>query len=777
MVALSLSLDVLAVGLGKLRVQSALDQPLEAEIELISVTQGELNTLSVAMAAASEFTRAGIEQVIALDQIVFEAQQKSDGTPYVKLSSALPITDPFLHFLVSLDWAGGKLIREYTVLLDPPLYAQGRPASISSPRLAGQRSSGSTLIDGQVVVSNRPAAQSATSSQEGNVFGPISRGDTLSSIVARLDLPSSANVFQAMFALLRKNPNAFILGNINLIKEGSTLRLPTLEEIESISSVVASSEYTQHLNEWLAYRNDVQRGLVNTDGGTQSSTALGTGQVARAASSDGESDSGLSEDILRIIQSDGGQAGAESSATGSSGEMSTLRSQLALMEESLLSTELENNDLKGRLGRLEIQIKETNKLLKVQNGGLALAENNAATSSNSTDNSQDDDEQALSSQQSDSGIVRRVSSSTSFLKPITDMLGGDMLWKVLLGLAALVLLIGIMVYMRRRQSYAEFEETMMTGSTYDLRNQSSTYTQMPRMDTVQHSQPSVRTDSQTGSLMQTSFMTEMGAPGMGAMQSDEVDPIAEAEVYMAYGRDQQAMEVLQDAIRRDPGRTELKIKLLEVYQKRKDVRAFESLAEELYGVIGKDPTRWGRVSEMGRRLTPKHPLFSGAAGGGSISGSNMLTQQTQNSTSEISGLGSGLDFVSAPFSRSTQASPPSPPPHTGSLDLPSSGALDFSLGGDSGIPGASSGFGLDLDSIGGGMNIPSMPASSTQSTSMRDSDAIDDFKFSEIATKLDLAKAYMEMGDRDAAKGFIDEVLKEGSEAQRQQASELASNF
>ena len=99
----------------------------------------------------------------------------------------------------------------------------------------------------------------------------------------------------------------------------------------------------------------------------------------------------------------------------------------------------------------------------------------------------------------------------------------------------------------------------MTGSTYDLRGQSSTYTQMPRMDTMAHSQPSVRMDSQsqqsaTGSLMQTSFMTEMGAPGMGAMQADEVDPIAEAEVYMAYGRDQQAMEVLQDAIRRDPGR-------------------------------------------------------------------------------------------------------------------------------------------------------------------------------------------------------------------------------
>ena len=773
LLSLSLSLEVWAVGLGKMRVQSALDQPLNAEIELLSTTPAELSTLTVTLGTRSDFRRANVDRSTVLSLISFEPSVRDSGEPYVKLTSLEPITEPFLHFLISLEWAGGKLIREYTALLDPPLYAQGRPASVSSPRLSGQSRSGSSVQ--QVSRASASVSRQATVSKPANageVYGPIQRGETVSGIVGRLNLSADVDIFQAMIALLQKNPEAFIRGNINLLKEGSTLVMPTNAEIASISKIAASAEFSQQLDEWFAYRNQVAGGQLASS--VPKTTALDKATSTSATSTDGSvTDSGgISEDVLRIIQSDDelGSANGE--------ELTALRSQLVVMEESLLSTELENNELKERLSLLEDQIKETNKLLKLNNSGLALAENNASESSNVGETDTSEDASDGGGVAESGNRVRRTSSGTSmFDSLLRDLTRGDMLWKVILGLALLILLIGAIVYNRRRQSYAEFEETMMTGSTYDLRSQSSTYTQMPNMDTVQHSQPS-HLDShsqQTGSLMQTSFMTEMGAPGMGTMQADEVDPIAEAEVYMAYGRDQQAMEVLQEAIRRDPGRSELKVKLLEVYQKRKDVRSFESLAEELFAIIGKDPAKWGRVTDMGRRVSPKHPLFSAASGLTSEIGST-------RSGGSIDRDSSGLDLISAPFSRSVATPASSRQP---AVAASAGGSIDFDLG-DNGSLGGNAFADLDNDSVsmplGGGLNVPSTPANmgfggGGGDTSELVVDTIDDFKASEIATKLDLAKAYMEMGDRDAARGFLDEVLKEGNESQRKQASELAGNF
>ena len=771
-IGILLSLDAWAVGLGKMRVQSALDQPLNAEIELLSTTPAELSTLTVTLGTRSDFRRANVDRSTVLSLINFEPSVRDSGEPYVRLTSLEPITEPFLHFLISLEWAGGKLIREYTALLDPPLYAQGRPASVSSPRLSGQSRSGSSVQ--QVSRASASVSRQAAVTRPANageVYGPIQRGETVSGIVGRLNLSTGVDIFQAMIALLQKNPDAFIRGNINLLKEGLTLVMPTNAEIASISKIAASVEFSQQLDEWFAYRNQVAGGQLASS--VPQKTALDEATSTSATSTDGSvtDSAGISQDVLRIIQSDDelGSANGE--------ELTALRSQLVVMEESLLSTELENNELKERLSLLEDQIKETNKLLKLNNSGLALAENNASESSSASQAGTSEEAAAGGGAAEPSNRVRRASSGNMFDSLLRDLTRGDMLWKVILGLALLILLIGAIVYNRRRKSYAEFEETMMTGSTYDLRSQSSTYTQMPNMDTAQNSQPS-HLDShsqQTGSLMQTSFMTEMGAPGMGTMQSDEVDPIAEAEVYMAYGRDQQAMEVLQEAIRRDPGRSELKIKLLEVYQKRKDVRSFESLAEELFAIIGKDADKWSRVADMGRRVSPKHPLFSTASGLTSNIGST-------RSGGSIDRDSSGLDLISAPFSRSVTTSASSRRP---AVAASAGGSINFDLGDDGGLGGNAF---ADLDSesvtmpLGGGLNVPSTPANMGFSGGGADDsgllvDTIDDVKDSEIATKLDLAKAYMEMGDRDAARGFLDEVLKEGNESQRKQASELAGNF
>ena len=235
--------NVMAIGLGKMRVLSALDQPLDAQIELLSATPAELNTLTVGLGSRSDFTRAGVERSPLLSMLRFETDVRENGEAYVRVVTDDPVTEPFLHLLVSIEWAGGKLIREYTALLDPPLYAQGRPASVSSPRVAGESARGASV---QRSVATAPAFDAGAAprpgAQIGATYGPIRRGETVSGIVSQLDLPPGVDVFQAMIALLQRNPEAFVIGNINLIKEGSTIVLPTAEEMSSISKVVASAE-------------------------------------------------------------------------------------------------------------------------------------------------------------------------------------------------------------------------------------------------------------------------------------------------------------------------------------------------------------------------------------------------------------------------------------------------------------------------------------------------------------------------------------------------------
>ena len=163
----------------------------------------------------------------------------------------------------------------------------------------------------------------------------------------------------------------------------------------------------------------------------------------------------------------------------------------------------------------------------------------------------------------------------------------------------LVLLVAAILFIRRRRSIAEFEESILSGSGLD-----------GQTDTTD-------TAAANPAGTDTSFLSDFGMAGMGSMQADEVDPLAEADVYLAYGRDEQAEEVLKEAVARDPGRHELKLKLLEIYQQRDDLKSFETLAEELYPAGGQgDPVTWAKVVKMGNKMNPHNPLFAQELPGG-----------------------------------------------------------------------------------------------------------------------------------------------------------------
>jgi pilus assembly protein FimV len=208
--------------------------------------------------------------------------------------------------------------------------------------------------------------------------------------------------------------------------------------------------------------------------------------------------------------------------------------------------------------------------------------------------------------------VREVVDSsvlTSLWNRIPDMLFSSWMWMVGAGAGVLVLVLGLLMFLRRRQSIAEFEESILSGSALDSYSET--------------------TDTAGTSASDTSFLSDFGTAGMGTMQADEVDPLAEAEVYLAYGRDEQAEDVLKEAARRDPDRSEIKLKLLEIYKQRNDVKSFETIAEELYpaGDQG-DAEVWSKVTAMGREVNPGNPLFqeSGAPGAAGTTGGARATQ-------------------------------------------------------------------------------------------------------------------------------------------------------
>jgi pilus assembly protein FimV len=192
-----------------------------------------------------------------------------------------------------------------------------------------------------------------------------------------------------------------------------------------------------------------------------------------------------------------------------------------------------------------------------------------------------------------------------FLATVLEAVQSDLLVPVVIGIV--VLLSGgiALVYFRRRQkSIAEFEESILSADAISTESPATT-------GTVVGQQAAAAT---TGG--DTSFLSDFSQGGMGNIHTDEVDPIAEAEVYLAYGRDETAEEILKEAMVKNPDRQEIKLKLLEIYHQRNDVSAFETLAEELYAAQGgRGGKVWDKVEEMGRKLNPDNPMFRGGSPG------------------------------------------------------------------------------------------------------------------------------------------------------------------
>ncbi len=379
------SISAHAAGLGKLTINSALGQPFNAEIDLVTVNAEDLSSLNANIASLEAYTQAGMQYEPVFSTFRFSVASRANGEPYIKVSSSQAINEPFINLLVELNWASGRLLREYTVLLDPVDTRRPEPPvapivravpeapSISSAGSVDRATPSSDQYSTEAI-SYEPAVQrtkSLPTPQNRSTYGPVLQGDTLSSI-ARQVRPEGVNVNQMLVALFRANREAFIANNMNLLRTGVVLRVPDIEESGAISRQQADAEVRLQVSNWQKYRQNLAMAtqqtqkhetLRQTDSGQITTTVADTAITSRESP----------QEVLRL--SSGEHVSGSADAQTSQNAVERLR----MMEEDAVARGMALKEANERIAMLEKNIDNLQNLLALQNSELAKAQSDAQT--------------------------------------------------------------------------------------------------------------------------------------------------------------------------------------------------------------------------------------------------------------------------------------------------------------------------------------------------------------------------------------------------------------
>ncbi len=778
---------VLALGLGSLEVRSHLNEPLDATIPLTEVRPDEIEDLTVSLAPLDAFRRLGLDVTPALRQLRFKVKEDGEGGYYVHVTSLDPIQEPFLTFVVALEWPKGRLLREYTVLLDPPLFTEERPPAEQTPASVPQGDAVPTEplpalaptptmeapVPGPAAVSAPPAE---TVSQRGAfVYGPVRPGETLSTIAQRVQ-PHEVTLNQMMIALYEANPEAFY-GNINLLKAGSVLRLSEDPRTAAarIEPDIARAEVIRQYQAWhLARGRRGEPALVSTVEGVASTEAR-AGTRAR----------------LELVVPEEGSA----DSAGGSGELvakvAELERRLALASEMAAAAEKENEHLARRVTALEEQVAALQRLVALRDEQLARLGAQAPEVAPSGQT------QALAVGEGEGDAAPALPPATLPPRQSPSIWQDPVILATLVGGGALLLLGGWFLWYRyrTRSEQEEWTQTLLEASGEDSGLPSAPERDAKAIDAR-------RASNADGVPSVPSVPSEPASQTVTPAVGGEIDPLAEADVYLAYGSHDQARAVVDQALEAEPERLDLLLKRLEIAYGERDVDTFCHYAETVLEVLGSDVDRpeWQQVKAMGEDLVPDHPWF------------REHTQLVDES------LVSGLPEESVPTtSEGAPETGPEDTPATEPVDNPDEVTL---FAEDSELPAEASaragGSGEENEGVDLRLQateeveprnaevVAEQPPASAAVTSELDLQPLESleeegepaetrsakakgervteeefdgnafFVFTdEVGTKLDLARAYIEMGDKAGARELLEEVLEVGDENQRAEAEEL----
>jgi pilus assembly protein FimV len=857
-----------AVGLGSLRVLSALGQPLNAEIQIVSEQAGEMASVNARLASRDAFNQAGIQFNPVLLGLQFDVERRN-GKSVLKLTTTEPVNEPFLDVLVELQWSSGRLVREYTFLLDPPNYNVSQAATPAPSAMPMEKPAQAPAATAPEPVQERPLEAAPAPEMTTPAPAPpapmpmnaatyeVKKGDTLGAI-ARENLPSGVTYNQMLIALYRANRKAFIHDNVNLVRAGRILDIPDHDAVAAIDPDDARRLVRSQMADFAAYRRKLAAAAPAT------STATGERAVSgRIGATTQETAPAEQKDQLKLSKAE--PASPSGVASRAAKEDDQAARERALQEAQSRVSELERNV--SDLQKL-VELKDkANKALELKNKELAEMQQRAtAAPSTAPAMPAAPAAQKPATEPAKMAEAPKPQASTPAVAPaakpeapkpapkpaakpkprpkappppppsmLDDLLDNPV---ALGGLGAvLVLLVGYGAWAwRRKKKAAASRQNGSFGAAVGASGASSVLSAAGG--------PSVGADiGSQASVSQSS---------VGGMEADEVDPIAEADVYMAYGRDAQAEEILKEALQKDAKRPAIHAKLLEIYATRHDAKSFEEAAQKLQSLTGGAGPEWEKAAALGRSIDPQNAMYGGtaeaAAGGSDFSvrepaatgpahapapslDFDLDAASAPSASADIpldvgedaakEPAGAGLDFDIGASTNTMRASDFA---KGGTLIIdkkaeaqPEPAGLDFDLGmgGGEAQKAAESGtvnfdapaattepvqapadtlgsmdFNIDLD-MGDSKTTPT-PSPSAEPTPLDlSSISLDlgtpgegagpststDPKWQEVATKLDLAKAYEEMGDKDGARELLNEVVKEGDSAQQSQAREMLSSL
>ena len=360
---------IYAAGLGKLTLSSALGQPLKAEIDLVAVRDEESSSLTANLASQEAFRQAGISYKPFFSSLEIAIDKRANGDSYIRITSPNVINEPFLNMLVELSWASGRLMREYTVLLDP---IDATPPEPVAPAIVDVPVAAVTAVVDEPEVQAEPVIEQVqpepvvvSESFSGDTYGPISQGDTLSKIAQKIS-PDGANLNQIMIALFRANQGAFIANNINLLKVGEILHIPSASEIMQISEQEANTEVKVHVADWRDYKNELA-GVSNEAPAADTLKQVDTGEITTAVEDEIAALDAQPEEVLRLS---GGVA--EDMLGSADGE--TSQERIRMMEEDSIARSLALIEANERIELLEKNIKNLQQLLELKDPTMAQAQ-------------------------------------------------------------------------------------------------------------------------------------------------------------------------------------------------------------------------------------------------------------------------------------------------------------------------------------------------------------------------------------------------------------------
>ncbi|MGX4644266.1 FimV/HubP family polar landmark protein [Massilia sp. SYSU DXS3249] len=593
-----------AAGLGKLTVLSALGQPLRAEIELTSVSNDEAAGLVAKLASADAYRAANIELNPALLSLRFAVEQRG-GRQFVRITSPQPLNEPFVDLLLELSWNNGRLVREYTFLLDPAELRSTQSAQVApAPAANGNRAARGTAATQAPAPATETAARpqrSARTDESPGEAAPGARapvagsapsryrvrsGDTLSRIAGRIK-PVDISLDMMLVALYRANPDAFIGNNMNRLKSGQILTVPNADALRGLDAGDAHGTVVAHAADFNAYRAKLAGQVATSTPARepqagQSATGRITAKVQERPTAANES-----ADQLRLSKA-APQAGGATAAA-----------------EDLVAREKELADAQQRVKELEKNVNDLESLITVKSQTGAAATQRAAgtpAAAGAAAGAVATPPAAAPAQPAAAPKIKPAPKAapaepaeTSFADTVMDNI-------TYLGAGAAVLLLAALGLSQRRRKKVEPKAAPANVPTI--------------LGTA--AQPAQSLFAETGgqnvdthdSVFNSSF-----APSASQLDTNEVDPLAEAELYLAYNFDTQAEDILKEALRNDPLRHPVRLKLLEIYAARKDVRAFETQATELYSLTGGKGDEWAQAAALGHTLDPANPMYAHAAGG------------------------------------------------------------------------------------------------------------------------------------------------------------------